>query len=158
MTMGSRAMLGKSRYSAFQQQKISTLLLYFNLNRVIPATVRCLSMLIRSTCCLTSLDYPDSVRCQHVLAPHTRNGVNCSANIATRAAIPQNKIETLIGSQANYKMKTKIRIYSNVMIMFLGLLLISKRLTSQETSFCERQPKYTEKKEKRILRDKTFTN
>ena len=37
------------------------------------------------------------------LAPHIRLGNYCSANITIRAALPQNRLERLIGSQAEFE-------------------------------------------------------
>ena len=51
-----------------------------------------------------SLDYPGSVRWQHLLAPQMRLVELCSADVATRAALPQNGAEMLIGSQAEFEM------------------------------------------------------
>jgi len=45
-----------------------------------------------------NLDYTGSVRCLHVLALQIRMVTCCSADAATRAALPQNEAETLIGS------------------------------------------------------------
>jgi len=45
-----------------------------------------------------------------MLASHIRLEVYCSANVATRAALAQNRVKTLNGSQANDEAKTKIRI------------------------------------------------
>ena len=42
-----------------------------------------------------SLDYPDSVSCQHFIAPQLHLVDLCSADLATRAALPQNRVETL---------------------------------------------------------------
>ena len=41
------------------------------------------------------LDYPGSVRWQHVLAPQICLVVSCSADVTTRAALPQNKVEAV---------------------------------------------------------------
>ena len=52
---------------------------------------------------ICSLGYPGSVRWLHILAPHIRLVHLYSANVATRVPLPQNRVEMLIGSQANYK-------------------------------------------------------
>ena len=49
-----------------------------------------------------SFDYPDAVRWQHLLVVHIRLGTYCFVNITTRAVLPQNSVETLIGFQAEY--------------------------------------------------------
>ena len=54
-----------------------------------------------------SFEYPDSVRWQHFLAPHTRLVSEYFANITTRTALPQTRVETLIGSQVTCEIKTK---------------------------------------------------
>ena len=38
-----------------------------------------------------------------LVAPRTRLVIVCSAVVATMAALPQNRIETLIGSQAEFE-------------------------------------------------------
>jgi len=48
------------------------------------------------------LYYPHYVRWEHLLASLHRLGDKCSANVATRVALPQNRVETLIGSPATY--------------------------------------------------------
>jgi len=50
-----------------------------------------------------SFDYPDAVRWQHLLVVHIRLGTYCFVNITTRAVLPQNSVETLIGFQAEYE-------------------------------------------------------
>ena len=56
----------------------------------------------------SSLGYPDSVRWQHFQAPQLRLG---QFMFYIRAALPQIRVETLIGSQANYEIQIKIPIY-----------------------------------------------
>jgi len=41
---------------------------------------------------------------QH-FAPLVLLGNQCSANVATTMTLPQNRVETLIGSQVNYEIK-----------------------------------------------------
>ena len=55
-----------------------------------------------------SLGYPGSVRWQPLTPAWENMGLHFRA---ARAALPQIRIETLIGSQANYKIKIKITIY-----------------------------------------------
>ena len=51
-----------------------------------------------------SLDYPGSVRWQlYNLAPHTRLLDVCSAEVATRAALLQTRLETLIDCQVEFE-------------------------------------------------------
>ena len=55
----------------------------------------------------SSLGYPGSVRWQ-VLSPSTLPGETNALHLLTaRAALPQIRVETLIGSQANYEIKLK---------------------------------------------------
>ena len=49
------------------------------------------------------LDYPGSVRWQHILSPVDL----CSADVTTRAVLPQHMVDTLFGSQVNYEIKTR---------------------------------------------------
>ena len=60
---------------------------------------------------VSSLGYPGSVRWQHFKPPQLYLGIYCSAFVTARAALPQIRVETLIGSQANYDIKIKITIY-----------------------------------------------
>ena len=53
----------------------------------------------------SSLDYPDSVRWQHLLALYYCLGKLCSAFVTVRAASPQNMIKTLVRSQAEFEIK-----------------------------------------------------
>ena len=61
--------------------------------------------LIAVTRAMYCLDYPSSVRWQHLFSPSLRLECICFSNVATRAALPQNRVQTLIGSQANYEIK-----------------------------------------------------
>ena len=60
---------------------------------------------------LCSLGYPDSVRWQHLYAPSTPPGTVMGLSFYIRAALPQIRVETMVGSQANYEIKIKITIY-----------------------------------------------
>ena len=55
----------------------------------------------------SSLDHPDSVRWQHVLARQLRLVDYCFADVTARVALPHNRVDMLIGSQANYEIKLK---------------------------------------------------
>ena len=57
---------------------------------------------------ITSLGYPGSVKWQHFKPLNTAWGKKRSAIVT---ALPQIRVETLIGSQANYEIKIKITIY-----------------------------------------------
>ena len=46
-----------------------------------------------------------------IFSPSNPSGDLCSVNVTTRAALPQNRVETPSGSQTNYEIKTKIRIH-----------------------------------------------
>ena len=54
---------------------------------------------------LPSLDHTGSVRRQHVLTHQIRQGSKSYANIAPRAALRQNTLETLIGHHVNYEIE-----------------------------------------------------
>ena len=55
-----------------------------------------------------------------LLGPSTLTGETNALHLLTaRTALPQIRVETLIGSQANYKIKIKITIYFyNIMISY----------------------------------------
>ena len=54
-----------------------------------------------------TVDYSDSVRWQHLLAPLICLVDLCSADVATSAALPQNRVK----AQVKYKIETEIRAY-----------------------------------------------
>ena len=58
----------------------------------------------------------------------------CSALVATRAASPQNRIDTLIDSQVNFKFETKRRIYflldSTILLKVFNIKLIHTNINS----------------------------
>ena len=60
---------------------------------------------------VASPGYPGSVKWQHFKPLNSAWGNKCSAFVTARAALPQIRVETLIGSQANYEIKIKITIY-----------------------------------------------
>ena len=60
---------------------------------------------------IASLDYPGSVRWQYFSAPQICLGYEWSVVVTARAALRQIRVETLIGSQANYEKKRKLTIY-----------------------------------------------
>jgi len=56
---------------------------------------------------LVNLDYPDSMRWQHIFVPQLRLVDLRSADVATRAALPQNRTQMLIGPQHYIYIHTK---------------------------------------------------
>ena len=63
-----------------------------------------------------SLGYPSSVSWQHFQAPHTQTmGLHFRP---ARVALPQIRVETLIGSQANYEIKKLIIYFYKIMISY----------------------------------------
>ena len=61
----------------------------------------------------SSLEYPGSVRRQNCSAPQLCLEFLWAAVVTARAALPQIRVEVLIGSQANYEITLKIMIYLN---------------------------------------------
>ena len=54
-----------------------------------------------------NLDYPGSVRWQHLSAPQVWLDILWAVVVITREALPQIRVETLIGSQTTYEIMQK---------------------------------------------------
>ena len=65
-----------------------------------------------------SLDYPHSASWKHMLASQLWLVDLYSANVTTNVALPQYKVEVLIGCKANYEIKTKISIHFRKIILY----------------------------------------
>ena len=66
---------------------------------------------------LCSLSYPGCIRWQQLEVLHICVGKFCSAFVTTRAALPQNRVEMLIGSGAEFENFIRLHFLSDNTIL-----------------------------------------
>ena len=94
---------------------------------------------------IISLGYPDAVRWQHLLASQIRLDNYCSANVTTSAALPQNRVATLIDSHAEFGLNSLIRLpfYQKILYLFIYSASVAGEETLHTYSYVQSHIKDT---------------